>query len=89
VLEAGLQRRREEKVAFARLLTGLLGPLSGIAPEGAELLVAGYAETVFQLKYNYQYTPEQVRVLEKKRKEHEKNAQLMDRVKAMTVTGKM
>ncbi len=89
VLETGLERSRAEKVAFARLLTGLLSPLSEMDSRRAELLVAGYAESVFQVRYNYKYTPAHIRVLERRRMEHLKDAQLMSKVDSLTVPGKM
>ncbi len=88
LLETGLQRQRAEKVAFARLLTSFLGPMAGIEQEQAELLLAGYTESVLQIRYNYKYTPAQVRVLEARRSRQQEDAQLMQKVASWTVTGK-
>lgn len=88
LLEAGLERQRAERVSFARLLTHLLGPLSETTKEGVELLLSDYAETVYQVKYNYKYTPAQVRALEQRCAQHQEDARIMAKVDSWTVTGK-
>lgn len=86
LLETGLARQRAEKIAFARLLAGLVGPLTGLEEDQVNLLVTGYAESVFQVKYNYKYTTARIRSLEQRRQSQLEDLQLMRKVDAMTVT---
>ena len=88
VLETGLARERAEKVAFAKLLVGLLGPQSGLEEDARRVLLASYAETVHQVTYNYKYQSVQRRVLEKRLSRQDEDARLLKKVDAMTVPGR-
>ncbi len=88
LLETGLARQRAEKVALARLFTSLVGPMSGLEQPQLDLLLTSYTESVLQIRYNYKYTPAQVRVLEERRSLQQEDAQIMDKVASWTVTGK-
>jgi hypothetical protein len=80
LLQAGLVRQRSEKVAFARLLASLIGPLTELEGSDLELMLAGYAEAVSQVRYNYRYTPAHVRVLEERMSLQQEDARLMREV---------
>jgi hypothetical protein len=88
ILETGLARQRAEKVAFAKLLVGLVGPQSGLEEDALRVLLTSYAETIYQVTYNYKYKSAQRRVFEKQLSRHEEDARLLDKVKAMTVPGR-
>lgn len=87
LLEAALARKRAEKLEFARLLAELLGPAAGLETKAVNLLLTSYAETLSQVRYNYQYTPVHVRVREKQLAAKREDDRLMKKVAAMTVPG--
>ena len=89
VMETGLARERAEKVAFAKLLAGLLGPQSGLEADALRVLLSGYAETVHQVTYNSKYRPVQQQVLEKRLSQQAEDARLLKKVEAMTVPGRL
>jgi hypothetical protein len=76
-----MQRERNEKIAFAKLLSGLLMPDS---PEAA-YKVRTYAEEVMQLTYNYDYKPIVQKVLEDKKRMRDEEERVLKKVAAMTV----
>ena len=86
VLYEGIRRKKSEKVAFAKFLGALLGPLSDLEPEKIMLLVAEYAEEVYQLKYNWEYQALRTRVVREKQIAHNEDLRILKRVEAMTVT---
>lgn len=85
LISEGIQREKVEKVAFARLMAELLGPASGHSKDTINMLVATYAEEVFQFRYNCKYTT--VKDVVRKRKEQaiSNDMQIMAKVAAMTV----
>lgn len=85
VLSTVIFRERAEKYAFARLLTKLLGPFSGISDEGQYLMLTEYAEELFQLRYNSKYVPVLRQRLRKKRDVRQEELRLLQKVSAMTV----
>ncbi len=86
LLYEGIRRRQTEKVAFARLLTRLLGPLSGVTGEVATLLIADYAEEVMQFNYNSNYESVYSKVVRKRVRRQSEDQRILDKVKTMTVT---
>ena len=84
LLVEGIRRERSEKVAFASFLSKLLGPLSGMSEESRSLLIAEYAESVLQLKYNYWYEPVRTRVVEARAAAHAEDLRILKKVAAMT-----
>jgi hypothetical protein len=87
ILAEGLQREKQEKVAFARLFAALLEPISGLSRGEVSRLVASYAEEVYQFRYNYRYTPVEELVQQAKQSAEDEQKRLMDKVAALTVKG--
>lgn len=88
IIVEGVRRERSEKVAFAQFIAGFLGPMSGMEAKQASLLVADYAEEVFQFKYNYKYESMRMRVVEEKLAAQSEDMRILQKVAAMTVTEK-
>ena len=81
----GIKRKKGEKIAFARLLGNLLGPLSGMDQEKITLYVSEYAEEVYQLKYNWEYQVVRSRVAHEQKTAQDEDLRILERVAAMTV----
>jgi hypothetical protein len=88
VLEEGLARERAEKVAFAKLLTGLLGVAADIPKEGVQLLLESYAATVHQVTYNEKYRSVERQLFEKRARQQTEDERLLEKVAEMTVPGR-
>jgi hypothetical protein len=52
---SAMERRRAEKVAFAKFIATLIRPITGLSVDDTVLAVADYAEEIHQLTYNYDY----------------------------------
>jgi hypothetical protein len=87
LLSEVIYRERAEKYGFAKLLTKLLAPISGISEEGQYLLLMEYAEEVFQLKYNSKYVPVLHQKLQKIRNIRQEEERLLRKVAKMTIEG--
>ena len=85
LLVEGIRRERSREVAFAQFMAGLLAPLSGMSEEKVTLLVATYAEDVYQLKYNYMYESLRTRVVEARAVAQAEDIRILKKVAAMTV----
>jgi hypothetical protein len=85
VISEGIQREKVEKVAFARLMAELLGPASGHSKETINLLVATYAEEVFQFRYNCKYTSVKDVIRKQEERAINEDLRIMEKVAAMTV----
>jgi hypothetical protein len=86
LLYEGIRRGRAEKVAFARFLSGLIAPLSGMEDKHVTLLISQYAEEVMQFNYNSKYEPVYVRMVRTKVAAVNEDQRLLRKVDAMTVT---
>lgn len=87
VITEGLQREKREKVAYAKLMAGLLGPMSSLAPDVITALVTSYAEEVYQFSYNYKYVPAQELVRQKAVQAVNEDLRIMEKVAQFTVKG--
>lgn len=85
VITEGLQREKQEKVAFARFMAALLGPASGLKAGEIGALVAAYAEEVHQFRYNYKYVPVQELAQRKAVAAANEDLRLMEKVAKFTV----
>lgn len=87
VITEGLQREKREKIAFAKLMAGLLGPASSLEADAISGLVASYAEEVYQFSYNYKYVPAQEIVRQKAVQAVNEDLRIMEKVAQFTVKG--
>lgn len=85
IITEGLKRKRREKVAFARMVTGLLAPVSGLTGEQAMTLLSDYVEELEQLTYNWKYETVGQQLKKQKQKQTNERDRLMERVNQMTV----
>ena len=86
LLSESIRRQRTEKVAFARLLTKLVEPLTGMSSGESTLLVAQYAEEVMQFNYNSRYEPVYKKVISARVAQLSEDQRLLRKVDSMTVT---
>lgn len=82
-------RERNEKYAFAKVLTRLLAPLSKMDEEVQYLTLMEYAEELFQLRYNSGYVPIFQRQTQERKNLRLEEARLLSKVEKMTVEGPM
>jgi len=86
LLHEGIRRQRAEKISFARLLAGLIAPISGLEKEEVTILVSRYAEEVMQFNYNSKYEPVYLKLLRARVDTVNEDQLLLAKVNAMTVT---
>ena len=80
-----MNRERNEKVAFARMLCGIVGKAFGLKYSEVQPFIQDYAEEVFQLKYNYKYKTARAKALVEKITKQSEDSRLLAKVAAMTV----
>ena len=86
LLYEGIKRQRSEKIAFARLLTKLIAPISEMDEEDTTLILSQYAEEVLQFNYNINYEPVYQKMIHARVRQVNEDQRILRKVSTMTVT---
>lgn len=84
LLAEGIQRERNEKFAFAQLLTTLVASL-GVPMERIRPTLIEYGEELYQFRYNSRYESAARRIEEERLKREANDLEILAKVDAMTV----
>jgi hypothetical protein len=83
-----MQRERNEKIAFARLIVQACTVDRGVKPEYVDDILEEYREEITQERYNLGYQDSRQRKLLSKMRENLELSRRMAKVESMTVTDK-